>query len=305
MKHLFHIVALLSCLLTESVAQTSDYFPLHIGAQFRYTFKRYQFDSFDEPLDPIPDTWTQSTGTGYVFYSILDSISQNDTLILWSIQERDSILFVDSSSSNQSDSYWSTGVSLHTLVESKYGNHRLTNNDMRLWCMTPYSNRTFYRYYLSSDDSIPVSMPYLVNGSSTYASCVLAKNVGLTSFSYYEWYGHITGVDILSIKSFLQSYTLQTVQNHAQNVDVFSLRQNYPNPFNPKTVIVFSLANESPTTLKVYDILGQEIITLVHGVQSPGPHSVVWDAMGCPSGIYFYRLQSGAYVQTKKLLFIK
>jgi hypothetical protein len=81
-----------------------------------------------------------------------------------------------------------------------------------------------------------------------------------------------------------------------------ALGQNYPNPFNPVTVIRYRLLAESKVTLKIYNILGQHIATLIDEVQEPGEQSVQWQAFGTPSGVYFYTLRAGDFVDSKKLL---
>ena len=83
------------------------------------------------------------------------------------------------------------------------------------------------------------------------------------------------------------------------------LEQNYPNPFNPSTTIRFSLSHREHVTLKVFDVLGREVAKLVNGELNAGEHSVVFDADGLSSGIYFYRLQAGDFVDTKKLVMLK
>ncbi len=85
----------------------------------------------------------------------------------------------------------------------------------------------------------------------------------------------------------------------------FELQQNYPNPFNPTTVIEFSLANEAMTSLRVYNILGQEVALLVNQNQKPGTYKVNFDASELTSGIYFYQLNSGSMKIVKKMLLIK
>ena len=85
----------------------------------------------------------------------------------------------------------------------------------------------------------------------------------------------------------------------------FSLRQNYPNPFNPTTTIAYDLAERAFVTLRVYDILGREAALLVRGLESPGYHSAAFNASALPSGVYFYRLDAGAYSDTKKLLLLR
>ncbi|MDP4197675.1 MAG: T9SS type A sorting domain-containing protein, partial [Bacteroidota bacterium] len=88
----------------------------------------------------------------------------------------------------------------------------------------------------------------------------------------------------------------------------YSLKQNYPNPFNPSTVIEFTTTSETKdvnTTLKVYDLLGREVATLLNQRISAGVHKVVFNAENLTSGVYFYRLQSGNYVETKKMMLVR
>jgi predicted esterase len=85
----------------------------------------------------------------------------------------------------------------------------------------------------------------------------------------------------------------------------FVLKQNYPNPFNPNTIIKYSIPKQSNVTLKVYDLLGSEVATLVNKKQPQGNYDVEFDCSDLTSGIYFYRLQSGDYVETKKMILLK
>ena len=85
----------------------------------------------------------------------------------------------------------------------------------------------------------------------------------------------------------------------------FTLNQNYPNPFNPGTKISWQSPSSSWQTLKVYDVLGNEIATLVDDVKPAGTYEVEWNANGLPSGVYFYQLRSEGLVETKKMILIK
>lgn len=87
--------------------------------------------------------------------------------------------------------------------------------------------------------------------------------------------------------------------------DVFALSQNYPNPFNPATVINYQLPVSSFTSLKIFDITGREVATLVNEKQNPGSYSVQFDGSNFSSGVYFYRIESNDFVQTKRMVLIK
>ena len=85
----------------------------------------------------------------------------------------------------------------------------------------------------------------------------------------------------------------------------FTLYQNYPNPFNPTTTITYSLPKSSMVTLKIYDLLGREVTTLVNEEKHSGTYKVTWNAQNIPSGVYFYRLTAGAYSQVNKMILMK
>jgi len=97
-----------------------------------------------------------------------------------------------------------------------------------------------------------------------------------------------------------------TITNTGNNVpDKYSLSQNYPNPFNPITNIEFSIPNAGITKLVIYDALGREVETLVNSELNPGTYSAVWDASKYNSGVYFYRLTTGNFTETKKMILVK
>jgi hypothetical protein len=106
---------------------------------------------------------------------------------------------------------------------------------------------------------------------------------------------------------YLQGYLLTSVEEKPveELPREYQLVQNYPNPFNPTTTIRFSLPQRSHVTLKVFDVLGREVTTLVDGEMEAGEHSVVFDASGLSGGTYFYQLKAESVVRTQCMVFIK
>ncbi len=88
-------------------------------------------------------------------------------------------------------------------------------------------------------------------------------------------------------------------------VEEYKLDQNYPNPFNPETQIRYSVKETQLVQLKVFDILGREIATLVNEVKPAGTYDITWNASSFPSGVYFYRIQTGSFESTKKMILLK
>ena len=86
---------------------------------------------------------------------------------------------------------------------------------------------------------------------------------------------------------------------------VFTLDQNYPNPFNPVTSIQYAIANKQFVKLIIYDVLGNEIAVLVNEEKPAGKYEVSWNASNLASGVYIYRLQSGLFVSSKKMMLLR
>ncbi|MGE5314190.1 MAG: T9SS type A sorting domain-containing protein [Acidobacteriota bacterium] len=85
----------------------------------------------------------------------------------------------------------------------------------------------------------------------------------------------------------------------------YTVGQNYPNPFNPSTTVKFTLSSTQFVSLKVFDILGKEVATLVQNIMHPGTYTVTWNARTSPSGIYFYQFRAGSYVETRRMMLLK
>ena len=98
---------------------------------------------------------------------------------------------------------------------------------------------------------------------------------------------------------------ITSVNQNSNILKTFKLHQNYPNPFNPSTMIKYKLPKSSHIKLKVYNLAGQEIATLINKFQLAGEHEVTWQPKGLPSGLYFYKIQAREYSEAKKLILQK
>lgn len=101
------------------------------------------------------------------------------------------------------------------------------------------------------------------------------------------------------------SGTFTSIGSSGTLAESYSLSQNYPNPFNPSTIINYSLPVQSNVSIKVFDVLGKEVGNLMNEMQTAGIHSVEFNAVNLPSGVYYYRIEANDFVDTKKMLLIK
>jgi hypothetical protein len=178
----------------------------------------------------------------------------------------------------------------------------------------PYSSYFMVDSTISDTETVNVT-------AGTFTNCIKRSethydSAGHTIFLEYHYFAKGVGM-VLNVRTVPDSdaHTNQLIQysavtsvheeNSANTPNRFGLSQNYPNPFNPSTIIRYQLSMNSFVTLKIYDVLGREIQTLVSERQTAGSHSSTFNASYLPSGIYFYRLQSGNTIQAKKLVVIK
>ena len=103
----------------------------------------------------------------------------------------------------------------------------------------------------------------------------------------------------------VRSTTIVGVEGEINKVNNFELSQNYPNPFNPSTSIKFTLPSRELVSLKVYDILGNEVASLLNETMNAGLNTVKFDASNLASGMYFYTIKAGNFTDTKKMMLLK
>ena len=148
-------------------------------------------------------------------------------------------------------------------------------------------------------------------GGITYANYRFSDRFGPTRFEDYQDMGGFLPVsqyDLVGCVLNGQTYgTISSADDNERNSlpRKFTLHQNYPNPFNPTTTISYDLPVRSRITLKVFNVLGQEVATLVNGEVEAGRHQVLWNAAGVPSGVYVCRMNAGHFVETKKMILVR
>jgi Secretion system C-terminal sorting domain len=139
-----------------------------------------------------------------------------------------------------------------------------------------------------------------ISGYSSAYDVAFDANKDMYTQSFYSW----------TVERWHNSHTLQTITLGVRDVsnsvpEQYSLAQNYPNPFNPATTIQFSLKTGSHVELTVTNVLGQPVKTLVNEEVAAGTHEVTFDASAMASGIYFYTLRTGSFIETKKMILTK
>ncbi len=284
----------------------ADVFPLAIGNQWTY---RYYTDS-----GLNGSTFWQETDSGRAIYQVVGKITNADST-RWSFARYRNLTY------HQTVNAWDTTFQIRDtitfeLIEREDGGHQLYRNNT-----SPSANRLdvfpFTREYrdttmierykrVGASDTIRfMSRPpgsYYPNYRSLFT---FHRGIGLVRYSYRP------GVlDVWSdAEHYLLSSIITSVRNH-ETLKGFSLSQNYPNPFNPSTTINISLPTQSDFTLTIYDLLGREIRSYAFEHASAGEHSVVWDGKDkrgsqVGTGVYFYRLNSGAVVAAKQMLLLR
>ncbi|MDZ7765806.1 MAG: T9SS type A sorting domain-containing protein [Melioribacteraceae bacterium] len=182
---------------------------------------------------------------------------------------------------------------------------------------------TDIKFTYSNDGGATFGHPYTIAGKSSEAeifpcSYDLFSYRGGFGYQYVGWVlmymmDEIPGSSILDENSaseetywnFVEFGELTNIGEQENIIKKFNLSQNYPNPFNPATSIEYQVASIEKVSLKVYDILGREIKTLVNEIKSPGTYELTFDASELSSGIYFYRLTSGSFTKTRKMILMK
>jgi len=298
--------------IPPSYADSSRYFPLKIGNKYYYK-RNYTYHS------STPDTTIYDSS--YYIVRITDTTRLHGKLYY---KMNSFIMGTKSYFRHDLDSgflFSYDSLSWCTNYPNEFKCFMLSSNASQdgsgtCWINNYYS-RCFQIHDTSAFGSARKVKGYMTSWGGTTGGHYytwLLKDIGVCQYeghSYSYSFGNYATTKFRLIGAFVDGVkygdTITTGIQTISNVlpDKFELFQNYPNPFNPTTSIKYQVKSSKQLKLVVYDILGKEIATLVNEKQQPGTYEVNWNALLYPSGVYFYKLTSGDFSETKKALLIK
>jgi len=295
------------CQIKQAVSDSlADVFPLSPGNEWRY---RYFTDS---GIWPSGNPGESSTDSGEVAYLITGGTSSGDST-RWQLQVVRRLMRHQISWQESRDTTFPIrDTSFVDLIERHEGQHqvyRLADPNMIRLDVFPFTRdyvdtTLIYRYRPvgAGDTTVFLSWIHAPPGSAFRSTFTFREGVGLIRNSFNSG-----TVDAWSTNEhFLLSSKVTSVsERQAAHVTSCRLLQNFPNPFNPSTTIGYVLRGRAHVTLSVFNTLGQQVSTLIDGVQDAGYHDVRFDGSGLSSGVYFYRIRAGDYVAERKLLLIR
>ncbi len=287
--------------------QLVDVFPLSIGNQWTYSYYTLRV------AWPGGNPGETITDSGRAVFSISGRATNADST-RWQIQvQRDFIRHHIFWYLGRDTTYPIRDSSSFELIESNLGQHQLFRNadpyairlDVFPFTRAFVDTTMIYRFrQVGIGDTIAFRSwlgPPL--GSLFRSSFTFQRQVGLIRNSYNSGSVDVYSTNEHVLLSSIIVSVPQGVESSAPSS--FDLYPNYPNPFNGQTILSFSIPHSTYATLKIYNTLGQEIAALVSDNLQPGTYTKQWNATNVASGVYYYRLQAGEFVQTRKLLLLR
>jgi len=198
-------------------------------------------------------------------------------------------------------------VSAHVILDYPEGGENFHMGEVVQiqWQLAQYHGPANWDLYFSSNGGVtwePIALN-LPETQLTYDWTV--PNIETTSGRVKVIQDNNVGIDYEDSSGDFIISTPTGIYEDEVNIYTFKLFDAYPNPFNPRTTIQYSIPSDGVVKLKVYDVLGNEVATLVDEDKATGSYEIMFDATELSSGIYFYRIQAGSFVETKKMVLMK
>jgi len=308
MRKLFLTLSILYFNITlYSQIDTSDYFPLQNGNRWEYSGMQSFSSDLAKVTVAIKGDTLLNNGKMYKIiqrniYS--DSVSIGATYYYYFRKDSNKIYKYggDSQSCDSIEyiyyNFGKTDSSIWPICPTYYANYRGVHSSKMLFISlanTTTEVLTFDYVNVSSKDTVwaPMSSPTTES---------VAKGIGIIAemdwdFAFLQLYGMV-----INGKTYGHISSIADMNNFTRS---YSLYQNYPNPFNPITIIKYSIPLSGLVSIKVFDILGREIKTLVNSYKTAGPHEIMFNGDEMNSGVYIYRLKAGTFLETKKMILLK
>jgi hypothetical protein len=182
-------------------------------------------------------------------------------------------------------------------------NHNLITEISEVWEEDYQTQDTSWVYHTRDIYTYDNNNDMILGEHEVWEGTYWAKRDCFAELKFYDSFGRFYSFPWMQIEVFY-SKTITSITDGDDYPNSFVLFQNYPNPFNPQTVISYSIPKNEIVQLKIFDVLGNEVLTLVDEEQSAGSYNVSLDASNLSSGVYFYRFQSGDFVDTKKMILL-
>jgi hypothetical protein len=303
-----NFLCLLNILPAIVFAQSNadDYFPLSVGNVWTYDYAARQ----DEQLADVIEK-----DSGVAIYKIVSKTVSSDST-LWEFMEvrniRRSVNYFFPG--HRDTTYWIQDSTLFTLIEYLSGNHRILRNDIYSYgnwrTVLPFwstfsDSSSFYRYHPGVVlDTFTVRVQNTNGAPHERFTIRYERHVGLRAVSYQT-------LDDVGW-SYTTSHTLRETfissmkrDRQIGSLDQYVLRQNYPNPFNPVTSISFTIPTKSEVVVRIYDVLGRTVGTILDEQLNMGDYSVNWDATNLSSGTYYCVLRANGIAKSLKIVLQK
>ncbi len=291
-KTLFLIFLSFNYLIAQ--IDTTNWYPLNIGNKWEYSYGLEEVYYYS--VEVIGDTIMPNGKT----YQILD----DDGDIKYQRNEGNKFVYVYNSSD-------STESVLYDFI----------SKDSTFWNV-PYENlfwgiqvtKREYNYYFDKYTNFKyfdwVKIDSSNNGIDTIWNAMIdvyptriAQGIGVTNYDYSNYPG--SGGLVGAVINGDTLGTLTSIKDTRLKPNSYNIYQNYPNPFNPSTTIRYSLPKNDFVNLVIYNTLGQKVSTLVNEYQTSGKYSVQFNASNLPSGVYFYKIESGNFIKVNKMLLLR
>ena len=301
---------------------------LYIVVVFLFLFEvSFIFPQETSKIDSLFSFFPAKVGDKWFYKVLLTSRIDNGSSILYSSREivKDTMInnFIFNKIINLLDvySYKEKSITYERLdstsgklflLDYHYGQEAEIISDFSMKYKEMYSNGPKTLQFMGNTDRI--FMNQIIKAKTFYyqryfvfRSFTYYEKIGLGNYSWYvDFTDALYSIVWCKLNGVYYGDTLQTkISNNNEIPSEFNLYQNYPNPFNPTTKITFTTPKSNHTTLEVFDVIGRIVTTVVNQYLNDGKYQIDYDNNLLTSGIYFYRLRSGDYISTKKMITIK